>query len=145
MVSASRSGLAQNLLTIWPTALPIKLIKADGDTLTLEVERGSWQATIQIDLTCHACWIADLHDDGLIYNKIVKLLQTDDIDFLVERYAIDYTRASDEAPANLSVSSQNPHHFAWRVYELYLFVQAVCDFQTGLESAQFQTLLKAGR
>lgn len=128
------TGLAKNIVTDWPAALPVRLISADGDTLALEVCRGSWTSTARFIVTEYQTTIEPA---GVIWETIQILLRGDDIDFLLDRYAIDFEREE----RTLSVVTGSFQNRAWRVYELYLFVQAVCDYQTGIESAQFSQLV----
>lgn len=128
-------SLAKTIIAHWPAALPVKLISAEGDTLTLEVCRGSWSSNIRIKI---GDYDATLEDSGVIWETIDGLLKSDDIDFLIDRYAVTFEREN----RLISVMTATSHgNWIWRVYELYLFVQACADYATGIESEKFQQLI----
>lgn len=134
------SKLAHDVIRTLGAALPNGAI-AEGYTLTVPVWNGSSPASLRLLLSESGLAFSVEADTTDIVRDIFDLARVDDIEFLLDRYGVSLDR--DEAgDRHLLVSDHRPEVFAWRVYAVIQFVQAALDYQTGLESAQYQAVAR---
>lgn len=140
LAQPKRVGLAQWLWFQWPEGWRPEGGLCTGDVLSVPVEDVSGGTVlVDIDLDSHVTDTATI-GDGPFLRDLMKLKGEADVEWLLDRYGVEFVPATDEADAFLSVHARTD--IAYRVYRLWQFCQAVYDYQTGRQSRQYEIDLR---
>lgn len=130
-------GLSTWLLNRWPEPLRPHGVICEGDTLVVPVWSGSDVESLRISLSQHVTNVADLHD-GDIVTRIFRLMRSGDIECFIDRYGITVHREGPDGGMDMLSVDGADDVFVWRVIQLVAFVQAVLDYQCGVETGRFE-------